>query len=203
MSSILWTLGLTLCGALRTILLWEHSEIALLAAISTITTLSHEKVWLSSTPFLSQGWNVITVTMYHELHFQGRGAVFLILGICSMLLFDNDQSKIPSEHRKLMYILYIVEFRHCLFVFSGKNLMLVEWLPKFWFLEVSFPPPLVMSDGFGFRGMHVMLLLISCTMFSVTYCAAEGPHRSVVAHSLYQSLSLLGVPDHKVCWHGC
>ena len=28
---------------------------------------------------------------------------------------------------------------------------------------------------------------------------AEGPHRSVVAHSLYQSLSFLGVPDHKVC----
>ena len=27
---------------------------------------------------------------------------------------------------------------------------------------------------------------------------AEGPHRSVVAHSLYQSLSFLGVPDHKV-----
>ena len=28
---------------------------------------------------------------------------------------------------------------------------------------------------------------------------AEGPHRSMVAHSLYQSLSFLGVPDHKVC----
>ena len=44
MSSILWTLGLTLCGALRTILLWEHSELALLAAVTAITSLSHEKV---------------------------------------------------------------------------------------------------------------------------------------------------------------
>lgn len=44
MSSTLWTLGLSLCGALRTILLWEHSEIALLAAIGAISTLSHEKV---------------------------------------------------------------------------------------------------------------------------------------------------------------
>lgn len=43
-SSILWTLGLSLCGALRTILLWEHSEIALLAAVGAISTLSHEKV---------------------------------------------------------------------------------------------------------------------------------------------------------------
>ena len=44
MSSILWTLGLSLCGALRTILLWEHSEIALLGAVGAISTLSHEKV---------------------------------------------------------------------------------------------------------------------------------------------------------------
>ena len=51
--------------------------------------------------------------------------------------------------------------------------------------------------------MHAMPLLISRTMFSVTYCAAEGPHRSVVAHSLYQRLSFLGVLDHRVCWHGC
>ena len=48
MSSILWTLGLTLCGALRTILLWEHSELALLAAVTAITSLSHDKVITSS-----------------------------------------------------------------------------------------------------------------------------------------------------------
>ena len=53
MSSILWTLGLSLCGALRTILLWEHSEIALLAAVGAISTLSHEKVKEISPPFLS------------------------------------------------------------------------------------------------------------------------------------------------------
>ncbi len=50
MSSILWTLGLSLCGALRTILLWEHSEIALLAAVGAISTLSHEKVEQISLP---------------------------------------------------------------------------------------------------------------------------------------------------------
>ena len=121
MSSILWTLGLTLCGALRTILLWEHSEIALLAAVSAITTLSHEKVKLSSTPSPHAPFQSILVRMYvyilsniecdysgHHLDFQGRGAVFLILGICSMLLFDNDQSNIPSEHRKLMNNTYYV-----------------------------------------------------------------------------------------------
>ena len=43
--------------------------------------------------------------------------------------------------------------------------------------------------------------------FSVFYVAlfptltlppAEGPHRSMVAHVLYQLLSFLGVPDHRV-----
>ncbi len=38
---------------------------------------------------------------------------------------------------------------------------------------------------------------------SLTGISAEGPHRSVVAHSLYQLLSFLGVPDHKVRHWGC
>ncbi len=38
--SILWTLGLTLCGALRTVLLWEHSDMALVAVLSTAVTLA-------------------------------------------------------------------------------------------------------------------------------------------------------------------
>ena len=68
MSSILWTLALSLCGALRTILLWEHSEIALLAAVGAISTLSHEKVEeispllpLSSSPSLSSIINTFNV----------------------------------------------------------------------------------------------------------------------------------------------
>lgn len=62
MSSILWTLGLTLCGALRTILLWEHSEIALLAAVTAITTLSHDKVSTYMYKF-----NVHVVDLYYLL----------------------------------------------------------------------------------------------------------------------------------------
>lgn len=38
-TSVLWTLGLTLCGALRTTLLWEHSEAAMLAVVSAMATL--------------------------------------------------------------------------------------------------------------------------------------------------------------------
>ncbi len=33
---------------------------------------------------------------------------------------------------------------------------------------------------------------------TVTPPLAEGPHRSVVSHTLYWMLSFLGVPDHKV-----
>ena len=39
LTSILWTLGLTLCGALRTILLWEHSEVALMAVFGTLISM--------------------------------------------------------------------------------------------------------------------------------------------------------------------
>lgn len=43
-------------------------------------------------------------------------------------------------------------------------------------------------------------LTVSWSLFPLlSIHLAEGPHRSVVAHSLYQSLSFLGVPDHKVC----
>ena len=38
-TSLLWTLGLTLCGALRTVLLWEHSETVLLAVLGAMATL--------------------------------------------------------------------------------------------------------------------------------------------------------------------
>ena len=38
-TSLLWTLGLTLCGALRTALLWEHSETAMLAVLGAMATL--------------------------------------------------------------------------------------------------------------------------------------------------------------------
>lgn len=43
-TGLVWTLGLTLCGALRTILLWEHSEMALLSALGSLLTLSSAKV---------------------------------------------------------------------------------------------------------------------------------------------------------------
>ena len=39
LTSILWTLGLTLCGALRTILLWEHSEVALMVVFGTLASM--------------------------------------------------------------------------------------------------------------------------------------------------------------------
>ena len=43
LTSVIWTLGLSLCGALRTTLLWEHSEIALAAVFGALATLGHTK----------------------------------------------------------------------------------------------------------------------------------------------------------------
>ncbi|XP_064390485.1 proton-coupled zinc antiporter SLC30A5-like isoform X2 [Halichondria panicea] len=97
MTCVVWALGLSLCGALRTVLLWEHSDIALTAVVGAIASLGSTK---------------------------GRGALLFVLGTLSLLFFDNDQSTPPVEH-------------------------------------------------------------------------PEGPHRSVVSHTLYWMLSFLGVPDHK------
>ena len=35
-------------------------------------------------------------------HFQGRGVVIFLLGVASLLLFDNDLSAPPVEHRILL-----------------------------------------------------------------------------------------------------
>ena len=36
LTSLLWSLGLALCGALRTVLLWEHSDLALVSLLSIL-----------------------------------------------------------------------------------------------------------------------------------------------------------------------
>lgn len=43
-TGVVWGLGLTLCGALRTVLLWEHSEMALLSAMGSLFALGSAKV---------------------------------------------------------------------------------------------------------------------------------------------------------------
>ena len=43
-TGVLWTLGLTLCGPLRTVLLWEHSDLALVSAVGALLTLGTPKV---------------------------------------------------------------------------------------------------------------------------------------------------------------
>ncbi len=87
MTCVVWALGLSLCGALRTVLLWEHSDIALTAVVGAIASLGSTKVG--------------TPTPTHSLYCaQGRGALLFVLGTLSLLFFDNDQSTPPVEHRK-------------------------------------------------------------------------------------------------------
>ena len=134
MSSILWTLGLTLCGALRTILLWEHSEIALLAAVSVITTLSHEKVWLSytrsfpsSTLYFAEctctwtyyiNMNVITVTINLIYRVEEQFSWFLGLSQCCCLTMTNPIFRLSTVSQRIrMLCMCHVEFRCGLFAF--------------------------------------------------------------------------------------
>ena len=74
-TGVLWTLGLALCGPLRTILLWEHSEIAMLSAVGSLFTLGSAK---------------------------GRSTIFFLVGLFVLLFFDNDHVTPPTMHRQLL-----------------------------------------------------------------------------------------------------
>lgn len=69
--NLFWMFGLTLCGPLRTLLLYEHGDLVIIAGASALFT--H-----SSTPS------------------KFRGAVFFLLAVMGILLFDHDD----LEHHK-------------------------------------------------------------------------------------------------------
>ncbi|XP_055457905.1 proton-coupled zinc antiporter SLC30A5 isoform X2 [Psammomys obesus] len=64
--SLLWFFGLTLCGPLRTLLLFEHSDIVIISLLSVL--------------FTSSGGGPAKT----------RGAAFFIIAVVCLLLFDND-----------------------------------------------------------------------------------------------------------------
>ncbi|XP_032809518.1 proton-coupled zinc antiporter SLC30A5 [Petromyzon marinus] len=77
--SLLWFYGLALCGPLRTILLFEHSDLLVLSLLTTLFTSS------TGSPAKT------------------RGSVLFIIGVICLLLFDNDDlmAKIaehPEDH---------------------------------------------------------------------------------------------------------
>ncbi len=92
---VVWVLGLSLCGALRTVLLWEHSDLALTAVLGAVTSLGSTKVSVSLTCPTMKIANLLV---------QGRGALFFMMGTLSLLLFDNDQSTSPVEHRESILV---------------------------------------------------------------------------------------------------
>ncbi|NWY02476.1 ZNT5 protein, partial [Nothoprocta ornata] len=78
--SLLWFFGLTLCGPLRTLLLFEHSDVVVLSLLSVL--------------FTNSGGGPAKT----------RGAAFFIIAVICLLLFDNDDlmAKI-AEHRILPF----------------------------------------------------------------------------------------------------
>lgn len=79
---LIWLEGLTLCGALRTVLLYEHSDAVVLAALGVL--------------FHSGGTGPSKV----------RGSLLFLLGILCLLLFDNDSPSLshPEGHHKSQWI---------------------------------------------------------------------------------------------------
>ena len=75
---LLWLFGLTLCGPLRTILIFEHSDIVILACFQVIFSSS------------SNG--------QHGQTSRTRGVVFFVLAVLAIFAFDNDDSTQSVDH---------------------------------------------------------------------------------------------------------
>ena len=113
--SVLWLFGLSLCGPLRTLLLFEHSDMVVLSAASALFTNASTPARVSSKTanleyserlrYNSAHYSNITfflqflfypqlrmlTSMFHSVsYFQFRGAVFFLLAVMSILLFDHD-----------------------------------------------------------------------------------------------------------------
>ena len=72
---LLWLFGLSLCGPLRTILLFEHSDLVILACGHVVFSSSNA-----------------AVGQQHGQTARIRGVVFFILAILAILAFDNDDA---------------------------------------------------------------------------------------------------------------
>ena len=72
---LLWLFGLTLCGPLRTILLFEHSDIVILAC-----------------------FQVLFSSATHGQTSRIRGVVFFVLAVLAIFAFDNDDARQRVDH---------------------------------------------------------------------------------------------------------
>ena len=73
---LLWLFGLTLCGPLRTILLFEHSDLVILTCFQVIFSSSNE----------------VTGQQQGKTS-RIRGVVFFLLAILAIFAFDNDDAR--------------------------------------------------------------------------------------------------------------
>ncbi|XP_038258986.1 zinc transporter 5 isoform X1 [Dermochelys coriacea] len=94
--SLLWFFGLTLCGPLRTLLLFEHSDVVVVSLLSVL--------------FTSSGGGPTKT----------RGAAFFIIAVICLLLFDNDDlmAKI-AEHPEGHHDSALTHVLHTIIAFLG------------------------------------------------------------------------------------
>ena len=78
MIRLLWLFGLTLCGPLRTILLFEHSDVIIVACFQVIFSSSFSG--------------------HHGQTSRIRGVVFFVLAVLAIFAFDNDDSRLNVNH---------------------------------------------------------------------------------------------------------
>uniref|UniRef100_A0A8C9W090 Zinc transporter n=1 Tax=Scleropages formosus TaxID=113540 RepID=A0A8C9W090_SCLFO len=103
--SLLGFFGLTLCGPLRTMLLFEHSDVAVISLLSVLFTSSGggpSKVTLPLLPAEGHHDSALTHALYTAIAFLGvadhkGGVVLLVLSLCLKVGFHTASRKLSVE----------------------------------------------------------------------------------------------------------
>nr|VZI53087.1 unnamed protein product [Spirometra erinaceieuropaei] len=91
---IMWVTGLILCGPFRFVLIYEHSDIAVVSLLSTL--------FINSTSPA-----------------KSRGAAFFILGVVCVIFFDHDVADSLAEHPEGVHKSLLIHRIYEFFIFCG------------------------------------------------------------------------------------
>ncbi|CAH1796787.1 unnamed protein product [Owenia fusiformis] len=145
--NLLWLYGLTLCGPLRAILIFEHSDLVVIAALSAL--------------FTHNGGGPAKL----------RGAMFLLLAVTGILLFDHDDYRADAaEHTENHHKSIITHLFNHFTNWSGLSdhkggVMLLFFTLCMWTGYSSASKKLSLDVG-GAKRLHALSTLISAILLS-------------------------------------
>ncbi|XP_065912027.1 proton-coupled zinc antiporter SLC30A5-like [Dysidea avara] len=138
--NVLWIAGLASCGPVRTTLLWDYSEVAMAAVLSML---------------LSCG-----------SHSKSRGAICYLLGLLTLLLFDNDRSAaLQDDHPEGTHTSVVVHHVYAFFGMSDhKRQMLVLVVAIVMYNLQGYVKKNLAAEVGGAKRLHALTMVVVTVM---------------------------------------